>query len=49
MGKDAVDFSFAELFGSDLAAYAIMVGLEVLCIILMIEFWNGYSAKKSKA
>ena len=48
MGKDAVDFSFAELFGSDLAAYAIMVGLEVLCIILMIEFWNGYSAKKSK-
>ena len=48
MGEDAVDVSYAELFGSNLAACTIMVVLGVLCIILMIEFWNSYYAKKSK-
>lgn len=48
MGEDAVDISYAELFGSSLAAYTIMVGLGGLCILLMMAFWKGYYAKRSK-
>lgn len=42
MNEDIADLSFSEWFGGDLKAYAAMMFLGVLCIVLMRLFWHFY-------
>ena len=42
MKEDIADISYSEWFGGDLKAYAAMLVLGALCIVLMGLFWNYY-------
>ena len=49
MGEEAVNTSYADWFGSDLAAYAFMAFSALLCFVLMRLFWQHYRPCKKVA